>query len=482
MASFVDAGTLILVLAIGCMLFGGISLASAGRTDIAIRYWSLGYFLAGAGVLALALRGYIPDLASIQGANIGVLIGIGLMLIAIITHAGRDHLKLPAVTGCAVAIIVFNLASLPPFNAPIEVRIAIVSAAIAMSQLFALYALWGLKTERSNLLTLMRISHLVLSIAFILRFISGLQGWAISLFIPNPVNVLFYVSAMAMAFIQAPTFLLMKKEQADRRAVRAEEELSNEVSERAVERRFHATRMRVERAGAIEHFARGVAHDANTMIGVLQLGFGQIRNDIAESKPVPAETLNLMEKALAQARVTASGLLALGGKKSPTLTQVNVSDVLDEVASMLAYGAPREIAVRNETPKGLLGRAHRGFLSTALLNIGRNGIEAMAGGGTLTLSARRLSEVPKGDYQVGSVASGPIVDISVTDEGPGIARDTLNELFEPMVTTKEEQDGHGYGLYMARGVAERLGAAIVVQTQRETGTVMHFLLASGERK
>jgi C4-dicarboxylate-specific signal transduction histidine kinase len=46
------------------------------------------------------------------------------------------------------------------------------------------------------------------------------------------------------------------------------------------------------------------------------------------------------------------------------------------------------------------------------------------------------------------------IDISVEDNGSGIAPDLLNKVFEPYFTTKEEGKGSGIGLYMSKMIVE----------------------------
>jgi len=79
----------------------------------------------------------------------------------------------------------------------------------------------------------------------------------------------------------------------------------------------------------------------------------------------------------------------------------------------------------------------RTLLRQAVLNLIKNGLEALAKGGTLTVTTRRLDDT---------------VDIAVSDTGPGIAPEVGRRLFEQFFTTKTQ--GTGLGLSITRQIVE----------------------------
>jgi two-component system NtrC family sensor kinase len=84
-------------------------------------------------------------------------------------------------------------------------------------------------------------------------------------------------------------------------------------------------------------------------------------------------------------------------------------------------------------------------LELAVLNLITNAVDAMPGGGTVTLTA----------------SAGPrTVRIEVTDTGTGISADMLPHIFQPWVTTKLAGEGTGLGLSITRDVVSRLGGTV----------------------
>jgi len=88
-----------------------------------------------------------------------------------------------------------------------------------------------------------------------------------------------------------------------------------------------------------------------------------------------------------------------------------------------------------------------------LLNIARNGMEAMEEKGVLRI---------KTDYRDGEIS------IHISDQGAGIPQDKLKHMFEPFFTTKTR--GTGLGLPLCLSIAERHGGRIDVQTAEGEGT------------
>lgn len=85
----------------------------------------------------------------------------------------------------------------------------------------------------------------------------------------------------------------------------------------------------------------------------------------------------------------------------------------------------------------------RGAIAQIAINLLQNGLDAMGGAGRLVVSG---------------AADGDRVRISFADEGPGVAPDIRDRLFEPFATTKPA--GTGWGLPISRQLAERMGGRL----------------------
>ncbi len=95
----------------------------------------------------------------------------------------------------------------------------------------------------------------------------------------------------------------------------------------------------------------------------------------------------------------------------------------------------------------------RTLLRQAILNLVKNGLEALGRGGSLTVSTRRVDDH---------------VEIAIRDTGPGIALDVGKRLFEQFFTTKPQ--GTGLGLYISRQIIEEHGGTLRWESAPGAGT------------
>lgn len=95
----------------------------------------------------------------------------------------------------------------------------------------------------------------------------------------------------------------------------------------------------------------------------------------------------------------------------------------------------------------------------ALLNLIRNAVDAMPGGGNLTVSARR---------------NGANALVSVSDNGRGMTEEEARNLFVPFFTTKS--DGTGLGLAYVQQVISEHGGRIDCATTRGKGSTFSIQL------
>jgi PAS domain S-box-containing protein len=112
---------------------------------------------------------------------------------------------------------------------------------------------------------------------------------------------------------------------------------------------------------------------------------------------------------------------------------------------------------------------YSGELRQLLANLLVNAVDAMAEGGSL-----RVGVALGRDWTSGTEG----VRITVADNGSGIPRDRLRQIFEPFYTTKKET-GTGLGLWVSRGIVQKHGGSIRVRSRtdgRATGTVFSIFL------
>jgi len=157
---------------------------------------------------------------------------------------------------------------------------------------------------------------------------------------------------------------------------------------------------------------------------------------------------------------------------------VGARKLLEDAAALIkAHPANRgtEIKIAAVEPVPVL-KVNPAEILQMLINLGVNGLHAMNGGGTLELSAARVASLPA-ELAFRSESfdtQKPLVKITVTDTGAGIAPENIGKIFRPYFTSKKE--GTGIGLAIVCELVARYGGAIDVQSTLGQGAVFSLYL------
>jgi two-component system cell cycle sensor histidine kinase/response regulator CckA len=227
---------------------------------------------------------------------------------------------------------------------------------------------------------------------------------------------------------------------------------------------------------AIGRLAGGIAHDFNTLLGVI-LGNSELLLKAAPPGATYVERVGQIKMAGEEAATVTKQLLAFARQQvsEPQVLDLNV--VLTDLEPLL-----RRIVEENVQLELALGRElgevkiDRSQLSQVILNLVANARDAMKKGGHLTLETSNayLGEAYAREHL--DVAPGPYVQLSVTDSGEGMDKDTIGRIFEPFFTTKEKGSGSGFGLATVYGIVRQNGGHIWVYSEPNRGTTFKIYL------
>jgi len=157
----------------------------------------------------------------------------------------------------------------------------------------------------------------------------------------------------------------------------------------------------------------------------------------------------------------------LGTTRIATPRAVSIHAVVDRVHALLASEAGERVElVRDYDPSLPECRADADAVVRALLNLGRNALQA--GAGRVVLRTRALRNATW-DGQRHRLA----LAVEVVDNGPGVPAELVDSLFFPLVTSKP--DGSGLGLAIAQELAKRHSGRIEYQ-RRDGQTCFRLLL------
>jgi signal transduction histidine kinase/ActR/RegA family two-component response regulator len=241
--------------------------------------------------------------------------------------------------------------------------------------------------------------------------------------------------------------------------------------------------MQQERLRALGQMASGIAHDINNAISPVTL----YTESLLETEPGLStrarEYLTTIQRSMDDVTQTVSRMREFYRQREPQLallpvdlsklaqqvidlTRVRWSDMAQEhgvsidLKTDFASALPAVVGVESE-------------IREALTNLVFNAVDAMPGGGVLTLRTR-LVEPADRSIAINLETPARLVAIEIADTGIGMDEDTRRRCLEPFFTTKGER-GTGLGLAMVYGIVQRHGAEIEIDSTPGAGTCMRLL-------
>lgn len=226
-----------------------------------------------------------------------------------------------------------------------------------------------------------------------------------------------------------------------------------ETSPRAMDERLK------DRLAFLGSLASGLAHEIKNPLSTMTITLGLLKEDF-ESAETPRERralrkVELLESEVARLEKILQDFLQFAGGHVVRPQLVDVNGWLDELLDFYEP-ACSDAQVRLERQLGpSLPQimVDRDLMKQAVLNLLKNAVQAMQGGGTL---------------RVRTWSTGDRVRVEVSDTGCGIPPDVLPRIFDPYFTTREA--GTGLGLPTVRRIVAEHGGDIGVESRIGHGT------------
>ena len=268
--------------------------------------------------------------------------------------------------------------------------------------------------------------------------------------------------------VAGPTALIFRRFIANARAL---DELSSRL-ERAVEERTrelaraNEALSRAEKLAAVGQLAAGVAHEINNPAAVLKANLSYLREQLTESGDFPTDSGECLDECLGSVqRVTriVRQLLDAGrnaGGRQAAVGAFSVSTLLETAVAHARQSVGARVRVSLELDDGLWARGQPELVEQVLVNLVANAshaIEEARDTGHVVVRARRARDR---------------VEVTVSDDGPGITADSQKRLFEPFFTTKRVGKGTGLGLAVSLGLMRAQGGTLALRESSPAGTTM----------
>ena len=219
-----------------------------------------------------------------------------------------------------------------------------------------------------------------------------------------------------------------------------------------------ASRMESERGKVVSMLAAGVAHEIGNPLNSLYLNLQILERMFQMEDPDLEDARESIQEARKEVErldsIINQFLKALRPAKL-RLEPTQIRNVLEETLSFMQHEIhDRKVQVVCDWEESLpLISADPAQLKQAFYNIIRNAIQAMSGGGVLTIQCREAEQE---------------IVMRISDTGSGIAPENMAKLFQPYFSTKES--GNGIGLMVVERVFREHGARLSIESAGGKGT------------
>jgi PAS domain S-box-containing protein len=208
--------------------------------------------------------------------------------------------------------------------------------------------------------------------------------------------------------------------------------------------------MLTEKLASVGLLAAGVAHEINNPLEIISNYLTALRKRV--HTPDAQETVSLLGEEISYISAIVSNLVDLADTGRVAREEIDLNDVAARILALLRESA-KSRRIRIEFRPGrpeVRVMANANEVKQVILNLMKNGFEAMPGGGTITVSTEE-----------GVVDGVATAFVRVEDEGPGISAANLTDVFLPFYTTKKSGgENMGLGLSVSYAILERYGGRL----------------------
>lgn len=254
-------------------------------------------------------------------------------------------------------------------------------------------------------------------------------------------------------------------------------ERSRELLRSETERRVaEAALMQSQKLEAVGKLTGGIAHDFNNMLQIIGGNLQLLRRNLGADETAQRRLDSAVGGVEKGARL-ASQLLAFASRQPLQPQDIDLGELLSQMSELLSGALGRAVQMNIDIePKLWPVFADVGNLQAAILNLAVNARDAMASGGELSIRVRNRSLDADELAAQPAATAGSYVELSVADEGEGMAPEVLDRAFEPFFTTRQDASASGLGLSMVYGFVRQSGGFVVLESEVGSGTSVRVYL------
>ena len=241
--------------------------------------------------------------------------------------------------------------------------------------------------------------------------------------------------------------------------------------------------IQAQKMEAIGTLAGGIAHDFNNILGAI-IGYAEMALYDTQKDSMEHYNTEQVLKAGHRAKDLVKQILAFSRKSEQDKKIIFLTPIIKEVLKLLRASLPTTIEIRQNIEPNLDAIfADPTQIHQVMMNLCTNSAHAMGDkGGILEINLHNSNLDTKAAARYPELNPGPYVKLSVSDTGCGMDFATLQRIFDPYFTTKEQDKGTGMGLAVVHGIVKGHGGSIHVESAVAEGTRFDILFPVVKRQ
>jgi len=216
---------------------------------------------------------------------------------------------------------------------------------------------------------------------------------------------------------------------------------------------------------SIGQMAAGIGHEINNPLSNILSLTKLVERRLPEVDAMLRQDVRAIREEAERVSRIVNAILNFGRQSHPVRTRFDTGPWLRETLQLVeSEAAKRQITVQAESRDDTVLEGDRDLLQQALVNLLLNALHATPAGGSVRVSTG---------------LSGGYLELSVTDQGPGIAPEVAGNVFDPFFTTKPEGEGSGLGLSISLGIVQHHNGTLELRNNPGGGVTASIRLPAG---
>lgn len=231
-----------------------------------------------------------------------------------------------------------------------------------------------------------------------------------------------------------------------------------------------------QKLGSVGELTGGITHDFKNILHIIHNSIDKIISNSEDDSTINNLAKNIKISANHGSQLT-KRLLGFSRQEIDDELIFNLNDTIEETIS-ISQGTMNKNIVFNSNlcEEHLYFKGDTGKIQQCLLNLFVNSRDAMENGGTIIVVSQIIANNNLLPTKFDSKNDQLYCNISVSDNGTGIPKDTIDKIFKPFFTTKDKYKGTGIGLATTFRIINEFEGFIDVSSELGKGTIFNIYL------